>query len=127
LRGIATGDNQWRIPLAIQAAPGVILFFAMLPLPESIRWYINKDRHEEALSTLCKIRNLPETHPAIQEEFKEIVDARELEKSSKNTLIQEIFQKHNLHRLFIGCALQTFQQWTGTNAIVKYHFFFLSL
>ncbi|KAI8891143.1 general substrate transporter [Backusella circina FSU 941] len=120
LRGIAIGDNQWRVPLAIQAAPGAILFFAMLPLPESIRWYVNKDRHEDALRTLCKIRDLPESHPSIQQEYKEILDARDMEKASNNTLFQEIFQRHNLHRLFIGCALQSFQQWTGTNAINYY-------
>ena len=32
------GDIQWRLPLGLQAVPGLILFLGMFLLPESIRW-----------------------------------------------------------------------------------------
>ncbi|KAI8890860.1 general substrate transporter [Backusella circina FSU 941] len=120
LRGIPTGDTQWRVPLAIQLIPGVILCVGMIFLPESLRWYASRGEYDKVLSTLSKLRDMPEDHPEVQGEFEEIQQASQLEKEGKAGKFSELFHGHNLHRLFVGIMLQVFQQWTGTNAINYY-------
>ncbi|KAI8969312.1 general substrate transporter [Mycotypha africana] len=120
LRHIPTGDTQWRVPLGIQIAPGFILGVGMVFLPESLRWLALKGRAEDVKKNLLRLRDLPEDHPSITEELCEINVAAEFERESKSGKWTELFQRSNLHRLFIGIMLQIFQQWTGTNAINYY-------
>lgn len=120
LRTMAVGNNQWRVPLAIQLVPGVILCIGMFFLPESLRWLALKGRTDDVKSNLLRLRDLPEDHPEIIEELQEINVAAEFERLSKSGKWTELFNRSNLHRLFIGVMLQIFQQWTGTNAIVSY-------
>ncbi|RCH88311.1 hypothetical protein CU098_004910 [Rhizopus stolonifer] len=120
LRHLPTGDNQWRVPLGIQLAPGGILCIGMVFLPESLRWLAQHGRTEQVLKNLCRLRGLPEDHPDILEELQEIEAAAELDREAKSGKWTELFQSGNLHRLFIGVWLQIFQQWTGSNAINYY-------
>ncbi|KAI9317407.1 general substrate transporter [Dichotomocladium elegans] len=120
VRHIAAGERQWRTALGIQIVPGGVLLIGMIFLPESLRWLALRNRDEQVLSTLCKLRDKSPEDPAILEELKEIQDAIELERESKSTRWTEILAPNNLHRLFLGVMLQVFQQWTGTNAINYY-------
>ena len=48
------GANSWRIPIWLQMVfSGVVLVFALL-LPETPRWLMANDRHEEALDVMAK-------------------------------------------------------------------------
>ncbi|KAI8637011.1 general substrate transporter [Parasitella parasitica] len=120
LRNLPVSNTQWRVPLGIQLAPGGILFIGMAFLPESLRWLALKGRDEDVKRNLLKLRDLPEDHPEIIEELEEINAAAAFERESKLGKWTELFQRNNLHRLFIGIMLQIFQQWTGTNAINYY-------
>jgi hypothetical protein len=120
IRGIAVGHAQWRVPLAIQLVPGFILCVGMIFLPESLRWYASRGEYDKVLSTLSKLRDMPEDHPEVQAEYEEIQQASEAEKAGKSGKFSDLFHGHNLHRLIVGIMLQVFQQWTGTNAIVRY-------
>ncbi|KAI9486579.1 MAG: general substrate transporter [Benjaminiella poitrasii] len=120
LRHIPVSNKQWQVPLGIQLAPGGILLIGMVFLPESLRWLASKGRDEDIKKNLIKLRGLPEDHPEIIEELEEINAAAELDRASKSGKWTEIFEKSNLHRVFIGVMLQIFQQWTGTNAINYY-------
>lgn len=75
------GKLMYILPLAVQAIPAVLLFLSMLLCQESPRWLARKDRWEETKAVLSRIRNLPPTHPYIQDEFQEIVDQLEHERS----------------------------------------------
>jgi hypothetical protein len=119
LRNIPTGNAQWRVPLGIQIAPGGILCIGMIFLPESLRWLAAHGRTEQVLKNLCKLRDLPEDHPDIVEELREIEAAAEADREATSGKWTEMFERENLHRLFIGIMLQIFQQWTGSNAIVN--------
>jgi len=119
LRNIPTGHAQWRVPLGIQLVPGAILLVGMAICPESLRWLALKGRDEDVKKNLLRLRDLPEDHPEIIEELEEISAAAAFERESKSGKWTELFQRSNLHRLFIGIMLQIFQQWTGTNAIVS--------
>jgi sugar porter (SP) family MFS transporter len=98
--------------------PGVILLFGMLFLPESLRWLVLKDRHEEAKVLLCKLRGLPEHHPDVVSEFDQITTSVASEKAQEGSIFTEL--KHNTRRILLGCFMQIAQQWTGTNAINYY-------
>ncbi|CEG81043.1 hypothetical protein RMATCC62417_15292 [Rhizopus microsporus] len=120
LRHIPVSNTQWRVPLGIQIAPGGILCIGMAFLPESLRWLAQHGRTDDVLKNLCRLRDLPADHPEILQELKEIEDAAELDRQAKSGKWTELFQRENLHRLFIGIMLQIFQQWTGSNAINYY-------
>lgn len=79
----------------------------------------NRNRDEDVLKTLCRLRDLPQDDPRIQEEYQEIQAAIELERESKSSRWTEILVPNNMRRLFIGVSLQIFQQWTGINAVVS--------
>ncbi|RUP47776.1 galactose-proton symporter, partial [Jimgerdemannia flammicorona] len=60
---IETSDKQWQLALGLQIVPGVILFFGIIPMPESIRWLASKGRFDDARKTMAALRNLPEDDP----------------------------------------------------------------
>jgi hypothetical protein len=91
----------------------------MVFLPESLRWLALHGRKEEVLKNLCKLRGLPADHPEILQELQEIEDAAESDRQATSGKWTELFERENLHRLFLGIMLQIFQQWTGSNAIVS--------
>lgn len=62
-------DKQWHIPVAVQFVPAGLLIIALLPMPESPRWYASKGRMAEAAKSLSWIRNLPENHPYLVHEM----------------------------------------------------------
>ncbi|KAI8073483.1 general substrate transporter [Gilbertella persicaria] len=114
------GDIQWRLPLGLQAVPGLILFLGMFALPESIRWLALQDRLDEAKTVLCRLRHLPDNHTDILNEFEQITTAIQTEKQHDGTKWQEMREPYNVRRILLGCFLQSAQQWTGTNAINYY-------
>ncbi|CAO3686482.1 unnamed protein product [Rhizopus stolonifer] len=120
LRHVPVGNTQWRIPLGIQIAPGGILMIGMAFLPESLRWLALRGRKDEVLKNLSKLRDLPTDHPDIIQELQEIEDAAEMDRQASSGKWTELFERENLHRLFLGIMLQIFQQWTGSNAINYY-------
>ncbi|KAJ2962452.1 hypothetical protein NQZ79_g2349 [Umbelopsis isabellina] len=120
LNNIAAGSLQWKVPLGIQIIPGGILVIGIPFMPESLRWLAAHGKMDQCRKTLARIRDVPEDDPAVLQEMEEIERAIELERESKSLRISEIFAPSNLRRLFIGCMLQLFQQWTGTNAINYY-------
>lgn len=48
---------SWRLPLIIQVVPSSIVLLGSLFLPESPRWLIANDRHDEARRVLAKYHN----------------------------------------------------------------------
>jgi MFS family permease len=45
---------SWKLPLIIQVAPTSVVLFGCLFIPESPRWLIANDRHDEARALLAK-------------------------------------------------------------------------
>lgn len=54
--------------MAVQLIPGGMLAVGSVILKESPGWLLRKGREEEALEILSYIRQLPESHPYLQEE-----------------------------------------------------------
>ncbi|KAH8897951.1 MFS sugar transporter-like protein [Thozetella sp. PMI_491] len=120
------GSTQYVFPLAIQALPAFLLFCCILMCNESPRWLARQDRWEDSKGVLARLRNLPETHPYIEEEFQEIVDQLEYERQLIGdatfwNLQKEMWTiKGNRNRALISIILMICQQMTGTNAINTY-------
>ncbi|KAK8065007.1 MFS quinate transporter [Apiospora hydei] len=129
IRGLLTSCYQLFIyitPLAIQGLPALLLFSLMLISNESPRYLARMDRWEEAKAVLRRVRNLPETHPYLQDEYREIQEQLEHERrvmgdATMWILIKEMAQSaSNRKRAILSVTLMICQQMTGTNAINTY-------
>lgn len=120
------GHGQYITPLAVQGIPAVLLFCLMIISNESPRHLARKDRWEEARMVLRTVRNLPEDHPYLVEEFKEICDVLDYEKRVMGDATFKTLQKEmwtvatNRKRAILSIVLMVCQQMTGTNAINTY-------
>ncbi|KAJ5747111.1 uncharacterized protein N7511_008807 [Penicillium nucicola] len=134
-----TGDGQseaaWRLPLALQCVPSLLLAGGTFMLPYSPRWLMKADREDEARNVLCRLRRVPESDSRIRLELLEIKAATIFEQetraakypNSKGKLqvamreYKDLFVLRHLNRrLFIACMLQFIQQFTGINAVIYY-------
>ncbi|SCU92310.1 LANO_0E00320g1_1 [Lachancea nothofagi CBS 11611] len=115
-------SGSYRIPIAIQFLWALILFFGMLILPESPRFFVKKGKLPQALKSLSKLRGLPADDKIIEAELEEIVANYEYEKSFGSTTVWDCFTRANsqLKRITIGITIQALQQLTGINFIFYY-------
>ncbi|KZW00841.1 general substrate transporter [Exidia glandulosa HHB12029] len=71
-----TGDGQseaaWRLPLALQLVPALILGAGVMFMPFSPRWLVNQGRDDEALVVLSNARRLDPQSDLVQIEYLEI-------------------------------------------------------
>ena len=114
-----TGEATWRVPLAIQIAPALILFFGAFFLPFSPRWLASKGRNDEALNVLAQLHaNGDVNAPFVQQEYNEIVEQISQERAVAVTNYLELFKGRNRRRLVLGMLIQVFQQFTGINRYI---------
>ncbi|KAM4060008.1 major facilitator superfamily protein [Hirsutella rhossiliensis] len=59
LIGLSIGEYAWRYQLGSAFIPAVPLVILIFFCPESPRWYIKKDRYQDALGSLLRLRNSP--------------------------------------------------------------------
>lgn len=118
--------GSYRIPIAVQFAWALILFFGMLLLPETPRMYIKRGRPERAAKSLSTLRRLDVDHPALVEELAEITANHEYELTLGKATYLDCFKGSIGKRLMTGCFLQALQQLTGVNFIFYYGTSFFS-
>ncbi|THG95542.1 hypothetical protein EW145_g7939 [Phellinidium pouzarii] len=113
------GSISWRLPLAIQILPAVIMALGSFVLPPSPRLLIFQGKNDEALRALSRLRlRLPEdeqTDPLLRIEFLEMkVEAELISRSASASANKNVFaaELHSWQRLF--------SQWSGINALVYY-------
>ena len=102
--------------------PAIFLALLIYLFPESPRWLIHKDRHDEALQTLARLHaNGNVDDPWVRAEFDQIRDSVAEEKANEAHSYVELFTNpSSFRRLFISCALQASIQMTGVSAIQYY-------
>jgi sugar porter (SP) family MFS transporter len=117
---------QWQLPTGLQIVPAVMWGIGILFTPESPRFLLSKNKPTQALEVLSKFRNLPASHPYVQEEFNGIERQlnAEIEAVSGATvwdLLKETFTVTEYRRRFVLMFLcHLFGQWSGANAITQY-------
>ncbi|KAK1775542.1 general substrate transporter [Copromyces sp. CBS 386.78] len=133
-------DAAWLVPICLQLAPALILFFGMMFMPFSPRWLIHHGREAEARKVLSNLRGLSQDHELVELEFLEIKAQSLFEKRSIAELfpelreqtawnvfklqfvaIKKLFQtKAMFRRVIVATVTMFFQQWSGINAVLYY-------
>ena len=114
-------DWSWRIPGIVQAAPSIIQLMFIYWVPESPRFLIAKDKHEQALDILAKYHANGNVNDAtVQFEYREIKEtlAKEMEYKKSSSYVDFFRTKGNRYRLVVLISLGFFSQWSG-NAIIS--------
>jgi sugar porter (SP) family MFS transporter len=130
--------GQYRIPIGIQFAWGIILAGGISCLPDSPRYFIKRGKTAEAKKALMKVRGVNPTSPdaehlraMVEFELAEIIANEEYEREQTpaggwlagwtNCFKGSLFQSNsNLRKTILGTSLQMMQQWTGVNFIFYY-------
>ncbi|KAM0342876.1 hypothetical protein ACHAPU_009080 [Fusarium lateritium] len=139
--GIGIGHHwSWQLPFLLQILPGLILGFGAIFLPYSPRWLASKDREEEALSSLAKLRALPESDSRVQHEWMDIIAEARFQATVLRERHPDLTQRTDVvgkmrlelvswadcfrsgcrRRTLVGAGLMFFQQFTGINALIYY-------
>ena len=117
-----TTSASYRVPIGLQFLWGLILGGGVFFLPESPRWYVMKNRPEDASKALQRLRSLPADSAFIQNELTELIANREYELRVVQPGWLPCFKggwkpSGNLRRSILGILAQMAQQWTGVNFI----------
>ena len=103
------GASNWRWMFASAAVPSTLFLLALLFVPESPRWLVQKGREREAEHFLSLIKG----RDAAQVEISEIRSAASEESGS---LLDPAFRKP----LVVAVLIALFSQFTGINTIIYY-------
>lgn len=112
---------SWRVPALLQAFPSAIQLAFIWWVPESPRYLVAKDKHDQALEILGRYHaNGNVNHPTVQFEYREIREtlALELEAKKQSSYADFVKTKGNRYRLAVLISLGIFSQWSG-NAIIS--------
>lgn len=114
----------WRIPSLLQAAPSVFVMIIIQFLPESPRWLISRNRHEEALEVLSIAQGSGKQNPAEDPiaavQFREISDTIAWEKAQGLSFFQAVSRKSSRERLWITSTFSIMVMLPGTNLVTFY-------
>lgn len=117
-------DLTWRFPIAFQIFFGIILVIGAKFLPESPRWLLTKDRHEEGLQVIAALAGVTGASEEAQLQKTIILDSI--------TASGEVGQKvpfkavltggktQHFRRMMLGASSQLMQQIGGCNAVIYY-------
>ncbi|MCJ1474843.1 hypothetical protein MMC13_003503 [Lambiella insularis] len=115
------GPAAFRIPWGLQMIPAIVLFFGMLPLPESPRWLARKDRWDECYAVLTLVHGKGNPDSAwVQREFQDIKDMCEFERNNADVTYLELLKPNMINRTHIGLFMQIWSQLTGMNVMMYY-------
>lgn len=118
-------DAQFRFPIAFQIFFALLTFAGILMLPESPRWLVAHDRHDEAKQILWSIqpdaKEIGIDDPKLNRDIAEIVYAIQEEREASSggsfrTMLKNGEQKF-LYRTLLGIGGQFMQQISGINLI----------
>ncbi|KAH7376890.1 hexose transporter [Plectosphaerella cucumerina] len=122
-QSLQPSDYSWRIPSYFQGAMPLLILPLLYIVPESPRWLVFKDRHEEALRVLAKVNNATIDDEFVQQQFREIVDTLEYEKGTEGralSLSRMFTVKANRKRLLLALSIAPLAMLTGSNIITYY-------
>ncbi|TQC71707.1 sugar porter family MFS transporter [Pantoea dispersa] len=109
------GDTTWRWMLAVATLPAVLLWFGMMFMPDTPRWYAMKGRLAEARKVLERTR----AREDVEWEMMEIEETLSDEKQQRPRL-RELRQPWLIKLFLIGIGIAAIQQLTGVNTIMYY-------
>ncbi|KAI1148747.1 general substrate transporter [Nemania diffusa] len=126
--GITFGTNSimsnyaWRIPSWLQMVPSLFQIAFIFLVPESPRWLITKERHDEAYEILAKYHAEGNRESEfVKAEFAQLQSTIAIElDNSKKSMMDLVRTSGNRRRLLISTMLGLFTQWSG-NTLISYY------
>ncbi|PKY01981.1 putative MFS lactose permease [Aspergillus campestris IBT 28561] len=118
------GTMSWRIPVWLQMIfSGLVLIFCFT-LPESPRWLISQDKHEDALKVLTEYHGEGDRNsPIVQLEYREMVEDISNTGSDKRWWdYRELFNsRETRYRSMLVIFMAFFGQWSGNGPVSYYY------
>jgi len=118
------GTNSWRIPIWCQMSfSGIVVLFALF-LPESPRWLMAQDRHEDALEVMAKYHGEGDRNsPIVQLEYQEMMEDISITGSDKRWWdYRELVNNPEVrYRSMLVLAMGFFGQWSGNGPVSYYY------
>lgn len=116
------GALQWRFPLAFQLIFPLIVASVLPFLPESPRWLLLQDRHEDALEVIRRLvgKNVDVHDAEVESEYLSIKTAIYQERKDRTPVMDVLLfrdKTQNFRRLLLSCGTQFMQQFSGVNAL----------
>ncbi|KAM0201814.1 hypothetical protein ACHAPI_001867 [Fusarium lateritium] len=123
-----SNDAQFRFPLAFQIFFAILTLIGIFLLPESPRWLINHDHHDEAREVLWAVRknakSITKDDESVSRAIAEIQHAINEERAAAQTSSFKAMWKNGeqkfLYRTMLGIGGQFMQQLSGINLITYY-------
>jgi MFS family permease len=123
-----TKSIAWRIPMAVQFIPAVLLALGIPFLRESPVWLLKKGRTEQAIKVYSYIRDLPADHQYITEDVAFVKGQIEYERAVTTggsarfgdflkAASKEAFMKGMRNRFALVFIMFMWQAWSGAAAI----------
>jgi hypothetical protein len=99
--------------------PAVLLFFAMMVLPESPRWLARRDRWEDCHDVLALVHGKGDrSSPFVALELDDIKEMCEFERRHKNITYFDLFKPAMINRTFIAVFMQVGPPKSHVTAII---------
>ncbi|KAF4450201.1 hypothetical protein F53441_6635 [Fusarium austroafricanum] len=113
---------SWRLPSLLQSICSVVILIGIFWMPESPRWLLSKDKHDEAYRVLTHYHAEDDPEDEfVQLEFSEIKAAIALDKEIGQTAWVDFLKTPgNRKRIGLITALGFFSQWSG-NGLISYY------
>lgn len=115
--------TQYRLVQSIPLIPVGLAFLASFTIPETPRYLLSKQKHEEARASLALLRGKVTTDPAVDSEFTSInhqLRAQSTPISHWAALKETQTDPNYRQRFWLLITMQTIAQWTGGNGITYY-------
>ncbi|WP_285713316.1 sugar porter family MFS transporter [Erythrobacter oryzae] len=113
--GEVAGMPAWRWMYLAQAAPAAVFLVALLFIPESPRYLVNRGREDEARKVLTSLFGPEEAE-------RKVGEIRESFAGDHRPRLSDVLAKGTIFRpiVWAGILLATFQQFVGINVIFYY-------
>lgn len=111
------GPLQWRFPLAFQMIFPIFVSTTLLFTPESPRWLLLRDRHDEAQHVIARLegRNVDINDPRVVSEFLSIQRTVEMEREASGVPLSDVLrfkdETQTFRRLLLSIFTMVAQQF----------------
>lgn len=115
----------WRFPIAFQCVFAFTALAMVTRLPESPRWLLTHDRHEDAVKVLAALDGKPVDDPSVRSQAAVIVESIKASghvngRSTPLSALMTHGKTQHFRRMMLGLGSQMMQQLSGCNAVIYY-------